>query len=300
MSKNWIAVDWGTTNLRAWIMDGDGEITANLRSDRGMGSLAPNEFEPALLSLIEPYLTTDTITPVICCGMVGAKQGWLEAPYASVPCTPPDIDNAAMPTTNDPRVSIHILSGVSQAQPADVMRGEETQIRGYLANDPKFDGILCLPGTHTKWVHISAGEIISFRTFMTGELFSLLEKQSVLRHGLVGAGWDQSSFDTGIEDVIGRPQSVAAEMFSLRADGLLNGTPPAATRSRLSGLLLGLELAGSKPYWLGQRIVIIGAPDLSKAYQSALERQGAMVECSDGNDIVLAGLASAYFETLGG
>ncbi len=296
MNENWIAVDWGTTNMRAWVLGTDGEVRARLRSDQGMGSLDPKGFESALLALIDPYLVDSAVTPVICCGMVGAKQGWVEAPYANVPCAVPGIKNGASPEAIDPRVSVHILPGVCQNDPPDVMRGEETQIRGYLTKDQKFDGVLCLPGTHTKWVHISAEEIVSFRTFMTGEVFSLLSQQSVLRHGLKDAEWDAAAFVAGIEDAIGRPQSFAAELFSLRASGLLKDTSAPKTRSRLSGLLVGMELAGAKPYWLGQRIVIIGDPSLSKIYQDALESQGCLVECVDGDEIALVGLASAYAE----
>ena len=134
---------------------------------------------------------------------------------------------------------------------------------------------------------------------MTGELFSLLSKNSVLRHGMDGAGWDQGTFESGLDDAMGRPQTLGADLFSLRASGLLTGVGPAETRSRLSGMLIGLELAGSKPYWLGQRVVIIGDPELSKVYQSGLATQGCDAECIDGGDISLAGLASAYFEKPG-
>ena len=188
MSENWIAVDWGTTNLRAWVMGPDGSIVKKLQSNKGMGSLGPEEFEDALVSLVGPFLASNSVTDVICCGMVGAKQGWKEAPYRSVPCNAPGLAQAVNPVTKDPRINVRILAGVCQSDPADVMRGEETQIKGFLANDPKFDGVICLPGTHTKWAHISAEEIVSFRTFMTGELFSLLSKNSVLPRPFRGAG----------------------------------------------------------------------------------------------------------------
>ena len=127
-----------------------------------MGGLEQAEFEPALLRLIDPWLGPGK-TPVIACGMVGAKQGWAEAPYRPVPCKPGEA-TPITPTTLDKRIALHILPGISQDSPADVMRGEETQVAGLLYENPQFDGIACLPGTHTKWVHISAEEIVSFRT----------------------------------------------------------------------------------------------------------------------------------------
>ena len=165
---DWIAVDWGTSNLRAWAMRGDTPV-ADAGSDRGMGTLEPSAFEGALLEIIEPWLGAGRMS-VVACGMVGARQGWAEAAYATVPCRPVSL-NVVRPAVADARLDVAILPGLCQTSPADVMRGEETQIAGYLAEVPDFDGVLCMPGTHTKWVQISASEVVSFRTYMTGELF---------------------------------------------------------------------------------------------------------------------------------
>ena len=286
----WIAVDWGTSNVRAWAMRGSAAV-AEASSDAGMGALQPSEFEPALLAMIEPWLGQGRM-PVLACGMVGAKQGWCEAAYAAVPCAP--VGGAvARPETQDARLGVAILPGLSQAEPADVMRGEETQIAGYLARDPEYDGILCLPGTHTKWVHISAGEVVSFRTFMTGELFSLISERSVLRHS-VGDGWEEDAFAEALGDAMARPEAMASRFFSLRAESLLTGLSSGAATARLSGLLLGAELAAARPYWLGQRIVLIGAEKLSAIYARALTAQGALPETADATNITLAGLTAAY------
>ncbi|MEO0743952.1 MAG: 2-dehydro-3-deoxygalactonokinase, partial [Pseudomonadota bacterium] len=152
----WIAVDWGTSHLRAWLMARDGAVLDRRSSDDGMGGLARDGFAPALHALVGDALPA----PVLACGMVGSRQGWAEAPYAAVPCAPPTIHAAV----TVPGADVRILPGVKQDSPADVMRGEETQIAGFLARTPGFDGVICLPGTHTKWAHISAGEIVSFRT----------------------------------------------------------------------------------------------------------------------------------------
>jgi 2-dehydro-3-deoxygalactonokinase len=194
--------------------------------------------------------------------------------------------------THDPRISVQIVPGLSQAKPADVMRGEETQIAGALLREPGFDGVLCLPGTHSKWAHVSAGEVVSFQTFMTGEMFALLSSQSVLRHGM-GEGWDGAAFDEGVSDALSRPERLGAKLFSLRAEGLLNGLTPAAAKSRLSGLLIGTELAGAKPYWLGQNIRLIGAPALTAHYARALATQGVTAETLPATDCTLAGLVAA-------
>lgn len=292
---DWIAVDWGTSNLRVWAMSRDA-ILAEASSDDGMGRLQSSEFEAALLRLIAPWLG-DCPTPVIACGMVGSRQGWHEAPYRTVPCTPVDPAGLVSVPTNDPRIQVRIAPGLKQLSPADVMRGEETQIAGALALSPNFDGILCLPGTHSKWAHVSAGEVVSFQTVMTGEFFALLSEQSVLRHGMQGGGWDDASFDQGLSDALSRPERIAARLFSLRAEGLIAGLDAAHARARLSGLLIGIELAASKPYWLGQSVSLIGAEKLSQAYARALATQGVTARILPGSACTLAGLASLARQT---
>lgn len=287
---DWIAVDWGTSNLRAWAMRGTAPV-ADAGSDKGMGSLEPDDFEPALLDLIEPWLGMARM-PVIACGMVGARQGWIEAPYAEVPC-PPVGASPVKPVVTDSRIDVTILPGLSQTSPADVMRGEETQIAGYLAVVPDFDGILCLPGTHTKWVQISAGEVVSFRTYMTGELFALMSEQSVLRHSMDDA-WDEDAFLSAIREGMADPQALAGRFFALRAEGLVSTTSPGAAKARLSGLLIGSELAAAKPYWLGQRVALLGAGRLASLYAKALEAEGALPETADVTRATLAGLTAAY------
>jgi 2-dehydro-3-deoxygalactonokinase len=297
VTPDWIAVDWGTSNLRAWAMSGDGKVLAEGTSDDGMGKLARDAFEPALLRLIGPWLGARP--PVVACGMVGSRQGWCEAPYRAVPCTPLDMAAQVKAPVTDARLNVSIAPGLKQTAPADVMRGEETQIAGALRLMPGYDGVLCLPGTHSKWVHVSAGEVVSFQTFMTGEMFALMSEASVLRHGMQGGGWDDAAFDAAVTDALSRPERLGARLFSLRAEGLVAGLTPQAARARLSGLLIGTELAAAKPYWLGQRVTLIGAEKLSAAYSRALGLQGVDAGRLPVTDCTLAGLASLFPMTEG-
>jgi 2-dehydro-3-deoxygalactonokinase len=291
---DWIAADWGTSNLRVWAMAGDGRVLASAESGKGMGSLTRDGFEPALLELTAAWIEGRARVTVVACGMVGARQGWAEAPYRAVPCTPVDAGSGlTRPEVTDRRLAVHIGPGLSQSRPPDVMRGEETQAAGFLAAEPGFDGVLCLPGTHSKWAHVSAGEIVSFQTFMTGELFALLSSQSVLRHGLAAEGWDDAAFQHGLSEALSRPERIGAALFSLRAEGLLKGLSPVAARARLSGLLIGTELAAAKPYWLGREIVLIGAETLCRSYAAALAAQGAAARTVTSGALTLAGLAAA-------
>ncbi|QQA42382.1 2-dehydro-3-deoxygalactonokinase [Pelagovum pacificum] len=282
MSNRWIACDWGTSSLRVWAMDG-AEVLDSAQSGRGMGTLTPGEFPEALAELLTP----DWHGPVIACGMVGARQGWVEAPYASVPCSALPEGLTRAPGDRD----VYIIPGVSQDSPADVMRGEETQVAGFLALNPGWDGILCLPGTHTKWVHVSAGEIVSFKTVMSGEVFALLTKQSVLRHSMKD-DWDDETFAAAVADTLSRPERLISDLFALRAGDLLHNQPHA--RSRLSGLLIGAELAATRAYWLGQQVAVIGADALSRAYVAALGAQGAPATQAKGDAVTLAGLTAAW------
>ncbi|MGR3503125.1 2-dehydro-3-deoxygalactonokinase [Pseudaestuariivita sp.] len=294
MSVACFAADWGTTHLRLWALDAAEAVLWERDSDEGMGKLAPGgAFESALLRAIGGDMPEAGTVPVIICGMAGARQGWAEAPYATTPCETPSAADATRVATASERLRVFILPGVKQQSPADVMRGEETQIAGLLAREPEFDGVVCLPGTHTKWARISAREIVSFQTFMTGEMFDLLSRQSVLRHGL-GEGWDADAFLTAVSDTMARPAGMSAHLFGIRSSGLLAGLAPAAARSRLSGLLIGAELAGARPYWLGQRVAILGADGIGDAYETALKAQGAEVERVDATHLTLDGLRAAW------
>ena len=290
ISPAWIAADWGTTNLRVWAMSASGDVLATAQSDQGMGKLSPDAFEGALLDLVSDWLSQPT--HVIACGMVGARQGWIEAAYQAVPAKPLGAAFTHVPTDH-PHLNVHIIPGMMQAQPADVMRGEETQIAGFLSRNKNWDGVICLPGTHTKWVHISADEVVSFQTVMTGDLFAAISGHTVLRHS-VDAGWDDAGFAQGLDDAMSRPERLAARLFALRAEGLLNDLENATARARLSGLLIGAELAATKPYWLGQQVAVIGQGNLSRLYIDALATLSVPATQVQNDAVTLAGLTAAY------
>lgn len=288
VKAEWIAVDWGTSNMRAWAMGGGDTVLARASSAKGMGQLRPEEFEAALLETVGDWLG-DRPTLVIACGMVGARQGWAEAAYARVP-TPPIAASITRAPVTDPRIAVFIVPGVSQAEPADVMRGEETQIAGFVARHG--DGVVCLPGTHSKWVAVEGGRIARFRTAMTGEVFALLSQNSVLRHSVVGEDWDDAAFAAGIAAALDDP-AILTQLFSIRAESLLAGATAGQSWARLSGLLIGAELAGTDAFWRQGKVSLIGAPRLSGLYRQALEIAGGQAELLDGEEMTLAGLCTA-------
>ena len=291
MKPDWIAVDWGTSNAQFWAIGADGSVLGERKSDKGMGQLAPSEFEAVLLDIAGDWLSITS--RVVTCGMVGSRQGWVEAPYQTTPCAVCPSKMVTAPTTRSGLI-VHVIPGIRQTNPADVMRGEETQITGFLAQNPGWDGVICLPGTHTKWVHISANEIISFQTFMTGEMFALLAGQSVLRHSIARSGWDNDAFASAMSLTLSRPESLAARLFSLRATQLVHDTDTITLRASLSGLLIGAELAAAKPYWLGQNVTLIGANAVSAPYIAGLATLGIQATRMDSTEMTLAGIKAAH------
>ncbi|QDG75858.1 2-dehydro-3-deoxygalactonokinase [Labrenzia sp. PHM005] len=290
----WIAADWGTTNLRIWALGADDCPIVHRSSEKGMGALTPDQFEAALLELVEDCLTAGRTTPIIVCGMAGSRQGWSEAPYKTAPCPPPGIHDATTVATDDPRLDVRILPGIKQMSPADVMRGEETQIAGFLASRPNFEGLLCLPGTHTKWAALESGVITRFRTSMTGEVYALLRKQSVLRHGLSTEALDETAFTEAVLEMAQHPERLTGELFGIRASGLVDNLSPQAASGRLSGLLIGAELAAMAPIFDLRQTAILGSDTIAKAYATALTALEHKSDPLDADTLTLTGLTLAY------
>ena len=226
--------------------------------------------------------------------MAGAKTGWKEAAYLKAPCPPINKEKIIQVETEDQRISVSIVPGIMQKSPPDVMRGEETQIAGYLSKNPDFDGIICLPGTHTKWVHISANEIVSFKTFMTGEIFLSLSEFSILKTSVQSNDFDPTSFLEAFEDTYSNPALLSSKLFGLRAADLLENTSTKFLKSKLSGYLIGCELAGAKSYWLGQNIIMIGNNNLCILYQKALKKLGLNATIENTQNITLNGLKQVF------
>ncbi|MEM7775910.1 MAG: 2-dehydro-3-deoxygalactonokinase [Pseudomonadota bacterium] len=290
---SWIGVDWGTSRLRAWAMDGSNAIIAETQSDDGMGRLDKTQFELALLAQIADWLPEDRVTPVIACGMVGARQGWTEAAYVPVPTPALSARGFTAAPCQDPRITVWIIPGLKQLAPPDVIRGEETQIAGLLAERPAFTGTVCMPGTHSKWVQIEDGHVAAFQTCMTGEIFALLEQASILRHSVQAGDLDDAVFRSTVADALDNRGSVMSHLFAIRADDLLNGVPASAARARLSANLIASELQATAEFWRDQPVLLLGAQALVEHYAVALEVAGASCEIVDGRELTIAGLIAA-------
>ncbi|WP_280547999.1 MULTISPECIES: 2-dehydro-3-deoxygalactonokinase [unclassified Halomonas] len=311
----WVGVDWGSSNLRAWALDAHGEVLARAGSERGMLSLAPSDYEATLLSTIGDWLPADGRVPVRICGMAGARQGWREAAYLPVPTRLDGLARGAVrPAVEGPRLDVALLPGLCQhpddaGRRFDVMRGEETQLAGLVAREGEASGPVCLPGTHAKWARLEAGAVTRFATFLTGELYQWLAGQSVLRHSLnhgqgeddLAEPGDHQAFVAAVQEVAAAPESFGNRLFGLRAQDLLDGDLPsgqargARLAARLSGLVIGLELAGARAVLTeGETVTLVGAEALCTRYALALEAQGIDCRRVDGETAVLAGLGLAH------
>ncbi|MDO8359280.1 MAG: 2-dehydro-3-deoxygalactonokinase [Devosia sp.] len=293
-----MAVDWGTSNVRAWGIDADGGHTFAVGSDKGMGRIARAEF-PAVLDELIGKEADDPNLDVVICGMAGARQGWLEAPYLDTPANLNAlVGGAVRPEGADVRFRPRILPGVCQRQAGheDVMRGEETQLLGLLQLKPGFEGVAIHPGTHSKWVEIRDERIVRFSTAMTGELFELLSEHSVLRHAMTGERTGPATEDgvaEGMSAGLDRPGQLTSLVFRTRAAGLIAGKGADWCSGYLSGLLVGAEIGGHRD-WLGSgEVPLIGSARLCRLYGAALAKIGIRSFAIDTADATIAGLKAA-------
>ena len=288
---SWLAADWGTSSLRVWAIDGSGRVIASATSGRGMGSLTSEEYEVAFLELAGDWLPQEPTgrIPVLVCGMAGAKQGWQEAGYSQVPCPPVDPVALTRVRVQDPRLDVFIVPGICQLEPPDVMRGEETQLAGLTASGI-LDGTVCMPGTHSKWVRLAGGRVEAFATFMTGELFAAITQHTILRHSLSeGSSFDSKAFLGGVGQGLEGSSALAGNLFSIRASGLL-GQDGGDAASRISGLLVGTELAANQALWREGEAHLVGDSRLVENYALAIRTVGGRPVVHDGEALVLAGL----------
>lgn len=287
-----IAVDWGTTNRRAWRIAADGAVEDSLADARGIMSVSARGFAVEAAGLRARLGDL----PMVMGGMIGSDRGWHDVPY--VPCPADAAALAAHVHWIDTRTGI--VPGVCQPDPdaPEVMRGEEVQIIGALALGAlPGDALVCLPGTHAKWVAVAAGRITRFATWMTGELFALLTRHSILAPLLEGTAAPNPAYAAGVAaaadgDPLGR-------LFALRAGALL-GHPCPEPASHASGLLIGAEVRAALAHMGGGPPVLIGRPDLCALYAAALTHvlgEGrAPAQIVDGDTAFRAGLRAILRE----
>ncbi|WOS63509.1 2-dehydro-3-deoxygalactonokinase [Sinorhizobium fredii] len=291
------AVDWGTSSFRLWIIGEDGSVLAERRSAEGMTSAAKTGFHAVLDGHLAAVSAPHHL-PIIICGMAGARQGWREAGYLETPATLGAIAGNAIAVPDVDR-DIRILPGLAQrdGRHPDVMRGEETQLLGAAGMLDHGRHLVCMPGTHSKWVRLSGQTVDGFSTFMTGELFDVISKHTILSHAVAEAeviAADSAAFAEAVTRAREKPALATNLLFSVRAGQLLHGLSAADAKARLSGTLIGLEIAGALASVDSvDGICLVGSGRLGALYRSALESQGLAVRVVDADEAVRAGLSAA-------
>jgi 2-dehydro-3-deoxygalactonokinase len=275
-----IGVDWGTSSFRAALMDREGRVLERMTAATGILEVSGGDFEIRLRELLGPWLDAHPGLPIVLSGMVTSRQGWLEVPYLPCPVTPERLADALAGLHLDDGLTLRFVPGLSTRRPdglPDLMRGEETQILGALAEVPEARTLL-LPGTHSKWVKVEGGCVLSFSTFMTGELFALLKRHSILGRLVEGETWDEPGFERGVRVGLSAESpggASFARLFSARSLVLAGELGTNAVESYLSGLLIGSELREAAALANdGDPVLLVGEPTLVARYARALELAG--------------------------
>lgn len=293
----YIAGDWGTSNLRLFLCAGDDRV---LETTSGPGAAeSRGRFAAVFDGLTAAWCDKHGELPTILCGMAGSAFGWLEAPYLQCPEDVTDIASSLA----SPRTGVHIIPGMRCSNPLgapDVLRGEETQLLGALTQNPALaEGrhLVCLPGTHTKWVSLLDGVVLDFLTVPTGELFRMLCDHSVLvRDPATPVEHRSTEFERGLSEAVRHGSvSVLHRLFQVRSLRIDQQLTPEGAPSWMSGLLIGADVGGALPLFgtrgTGSGVYVVGAPALCDLYRAALARHGRRADCIVGDAASLAGLA---------
>lgn len=283
-SEGFIAVDWGTTNRRAYRIDREGSCVSSFEDGRGILSVHPGEFASAAQEL-RHHLGN---LPLLLAGMVGSSRGWVEAPYVGCPA---DIDDLAAQITWIEPSQIAVLPGVSvmDEDRADVMRGEEIQIFGAIAGGAIPESCFVgHPGTHNKWVVVRHGQVVNFRTVMTGEMFGMLRDRGTLAEMLTEEVFPDEAFRKGVRKGLLSPV-LTAELFSVRAAVLLGRMTKTFSQSYVSGLLIGADLSVGLRFVGSEPIILMGDPELTGLYAAAAGVAGRKTSQVNGEGAFLAG-----------
>lgn len=270
-----IAIDWGTSSFRAYRLDAQGSILESRASSHGILNVAPGRFPHVLDEQIAGW----NETPIVMSGMVGSRQGWVEAPYVECPAGFDEIARALKEVAWSKRRAWIVPGVLCRGAVPDVMRGEEVQVLGVGQ-----DGLFCLPGTHSKWVEVRNARIERFSTHMTGEVYALLKQHSILGRMMEEGNPDADAFAQGLKRS-GAPGGLLHHLFGVRTRGLMGEIGPASSPSYLSGILIGHEIRVAR-----SGFALIGEPKLAALYWQAARILGVEARTLDAT----AGVSSLF------
>jgi 2-dehydro-3-deoxygalactonokinase len=263
-----IAIDWGTTGFRAYRLSSTGDISDSRAAAKGILSVPAGRFPDVLEEQVGDWIAQGE-APIVMSGMVGSRQGWVEAPYVQCPAGFAEIAAAMREVRwkeGENRRRAWIVPGLSCRDGFgvhDVMRGEEVQLLGISGELPAA-ALVCLPGTHSKWVVVQDEKIVRFSTYMTGEVYAVLKQHSILGRMMEEGETDSHAFAQGVARS-GEPGGLLHHLFGVRTRGLMGELDAAASASYLSGILIGHELRSIE----AKKVHLLGAPQLGALYARA-------------------------------
>lgn len=267
-----LALDWGTSSFRAYLLDENGAVVHTTHSDTGILTVEPGDFSRTLHRNLKDIVGIERDTPIIAAGMITSRQGWLETEYVECPAGAAALACRLASLDDTLHGRIWFVPGVKQLRPtSDIMRGEETQLAGISSTGLR---IVLLPGTHSKWVRLNGDTIEGFTTFMTGDLFNAVKNNTILRTVSKNT-WRQDDFQSGVHDGFSHMKagkSLLTSLFQTRVATILGLSPNTGSESYLSGLFIGTEIAEaiSAGYHSSEPLLILGNDRLSKLYITAL------------------------------
>jgi 2-dehydro-3-deoxygalactonokinase len=286
LREGFIAVDWGTTNRRAYRLDPSGIRTEEFEDGKGILSVAAGGFPDALAEVRKRLGDL----PLLLAGMIGSNRGWIEARYVPCPAGIADLAGALV-WVGEREAIVPGVSYVGDGR-ADVMRGEEVQLLGAIvAGHVPSRALVCHPGTHNKWVNVDKSRIASFRTVMTGELFNLLKQHSILADLLAGEAEPDEAFERGVTHAL-ENADLPAELFAVRARVLLGEARRENAPSYASGVLIGTDVRIGLSGLVPGDVFVMGRPELTRLYAAAIRTAGRQAIELDGEESFLAGIRS--------
>ncbi|WP_157088945.1 2-dehydro-3-deoxygalactonokinase [Novosphingobium capsulatum] len=283
VNDRFLAIDWGTTNRRVYLLDRAGSVLETFRDDRGVLAVGPGGFADEVAAIRARMGDW----PVIAAGMVGSQRGWAVVPY--LPCPAGAVQIAGALHAVDDRT--WIVPGLSDPR-GDVMRGEEVQLLGAVhAGLAPADALLCQPGTHCKWARMADGAVASFSTSMTGEMFALLKQHSLLAEFLGGPVADGPAFRAGV--AASADPALLTALFGVRAAALLGLRAVEDSAAHASGLLIGSDVRGAG-VTAGSDVYLLADPMLGALYTAAIAQCGGRAHLVDSHAAFVAGIAQIW------